>query len=150
MSGEKHARYEPQAPGRPLLIAAGVCGFILFTAVAMGALYLFYMPFAQKQPFKVTAFAPPRLEIDPSSELDRTDEAEAARIRRSGWIDRDRTRLAIPIGSAMKLVAGRGREAFAPLPNAPQAASDGRPPGAAAPAGRRPNPGAGGQGDAGR
>ncbi len=143
MTAHDRPDYESQTPQRPWLIAAGVSGFILFTAIAMGALYLFYLPAARKEHFRLTEFAPPRLQIDPSRDLAEVDRRQRARLHRKEWLDAGRTKLAIPIGDAMKVVAARGSQAFAPLPNAPEAAAGGRPAGAMAPGGRRFNPGAG-------
>ena len=143
MTTQGHTSFESQTPHHPWLIAAGVGGFVLFTAVAMGALYLFYLPAAHKEQFKVTQFSPPRLQIDPSRELEQLDRRQRGRLNRREWLDSSKTRLAIPIGAAMKVVAALGQQAYAPLPNAPQSAPGGRPPGAMAPGGRRFNPGAG-------
>lgn len=143
MTARGDTSYESQTPSRPWLIATGVVGFILFTAAAMGGLYLFYLPAAHKEQFEVTKFSPPRLQIDPSRDLREVDSSQRARLDRTRWLDASKTTLAIPIGAAMKAVAGRGQQAYAPLPNAPQTAPGGRPPGAMAPGGRRFNPGAG-------
>ena len=135
--------YKSQTPGHPWLIAGGVVGFLLFTVAAMGGLYLFYLPAAHKEHFKITQFSPPRLQIDPSRDLDQVDRQQRARLNETKWLDNGKTKLAIPIGAAMKVVEGLGPKAYAPLPNAPQGAAGGRPPGAMAPGGRRFNPGAG-------
>ena len=143
MSGEDHSTYEPQGPSYPLMIAAGVSGFILFTALAMAGLYLFYLPAARNQPFKVTEFAEPRLQIDPSKDLAEAEAKQSKRLDRTAWTGPDKTHLVIPIDAAMKAVAARGQNAYAPLPDAPRDVQGGRPPGAMAPNGRRFNPGAG-------
>ena len=109
----------------------------------MVALYLLFNAATPEQPFRVTTFAPPRLEIHPEAELRRVDENQRDKLERTEWRDRRAGVLTIPIGAAMKAVAARGDDAYSPLPAAAGLPAGDRPAGAEAPDDRRPNPGSG-------
>lgn len=141
MSG-KH-EYESVAVRRPFLIAGGVVGFVVFAAAAMVALYLLFSAATPEQPFRVTTFAQPRLQITPEADLRRVDESQREKLERTEWRDRDAGVLAIPIEAAMAAIAARGENAYAPLPGAASLSAGNRPAGAEAPDDRRPNPGSG-------
>lgn len=145
-ASEKKLEYEPAGVAYPGWIAMGVLATILATALIMVALYFFYLPAAREGPIELEAFGDgPRLQTDPAGDLAALVERQTDALAKTEWRDRDAGELVIPVEAAMKLVAARGREAFAPLPDAPQAASNPgeRPPGAMAPADRRANPGGG-------
>lgn len=145
MNTKKESKgYEPTTIRRPWLIASGVIGFVLFAAVSMGALYLFFNTAAPEETFHISVFAAPRLQIDPAQDLRRVDAAQADKLTRTTWRDRKAGVLTIPIDAAMAVIAKRGSDAYDPLPAAAAASpAGGRPAAAMAPDDRRPNPGSG-------
>lgn len=144
----KAAQYESATLARPWFIAIGVIAVLAVTAICMVGVYLFYLPAARHGPIIVSRFVEPRLQVDPQEDLRKLEAKEKARLAAIRWRDRDSGTLTIPIEAAMAVVAARGNDAYAPLPNAPEPrrASGGRPPAAHPPSDRPFNPGAGAPG----
>lgn len=139
---DERTEYESTVVPHPWWVAFGVIGFIIFAAIMLGVLYPLYLT-AAPGPLHITTFSAPRLQIDPSRDLERVEKAQRTKLNRTEWRNGKGGTLTIPIGAAVKAVAARGADAFKPLPNAPKNASTARPQGATAPGGRRFNPGAG-------
>jgi len=96
------------------LFAAGLvlCGTIIY----IGAAGLFAF-FKQQHPSaesvsRITVPHPiapePRLQANPTDDLDRFRATEEAKLNGYGWVDKDRAVIRIPIERAMDLIAQRG------------------------------------------
>jgi hypothetical protein len=116
--------FESAEMTRPWLVTGLVLGFFLFAVVFMGILLAVYLGVAPA-PRAPEVFPQPELQPHPQADLKAYMQAEQKRLNQAGWIDRKAGIAAIPIDKAMRIIAGRGSSAFAPLPEA----SDGQPQG---------------------
>ncbi|HVV92313.1 MAG TPA: hypothetical protein VHD15_02730 [Hyphomicrobiales bacterium] len=101
------------------IVVAVVAIALVLVAIALAVLWVTYRsaigPIAAITP--PVRFPAPGLGFHQGAER-RDQEAEKESILGSyGWIDRDAGIVRVPIGEAMKLVAGRGQAAFDPLPD---------------------------------
>lgn len=136
--------YESGEVGRPWIVALGVGATILVAAVCMVAIYFVYLPYAREKPIELTEFPAPRLQSAPRNDLAALEKAQIEKLHRTQWRKDEPGRAVIPIEAAMKAVAARGAQAFAPLPGLEDAAATAdRPADAHPPADRPSNPGGG-------
>ena len=97
-------------------ILAFVAGFIVFTIVAAGGLYLYFrQSFAAPLIASPRAFPQPELQQDPQRDLARTLAKQRERLDHYAWIDKTTGTIRIPITEAMKLIAEKGPEGYGPL-----------------------------------
>lgn len=116
---DTHRGHEPQdfrAWAIALLLAA--CLFAIFVAlgVVRGMFWVAGAPFAERPAIEGQAFPPPRLQTSPQSDLAKAESQWRARLQGYGWVDRTHGLIHIPIDEAMRVVADRGRKAYAPIP----------------------------------
>ena len=107
-------REPPLVAARPVLFT--VIGFLAFVAVSLVGLRACYV-WDVRSPVLTPPrpFAPPRLQTDPVSDLNRLKAQQRAQLTGYGWVDGDRGLARIPIERAMDLIAARGPDAYAPL-----------------------------------
>lgn len=96
-----------------LLTVAGFLGFVGLTLVGLRVYYLWDVREPVSTPPR--SFAEPRLQADPRAERERLEAAQRKRLSGYVWIDQDRGIARIPIDDAMKLIVGRGDQAYDPL-----------------------------------
>jgi hypothetical protein len=121
--------FEPADISRPWLVGGSILAFFLFAIVLMGILLAVYLGVAPA-PKAPEVFPKPELQPHPQADLKKYMKAQQKRLDQAGWIDKKSGIAAIPIDKAMRIIAGRGASAFAPLP---EASSDGQPQGGQTP-----------------
>lgn len=109
--------FEPPEISRPWLVGGSILGFFLFAIVLMGILLAVYSGVAPR-PKPPETFPKPELQPHPQADLKTYLQAQQKRLDQAGWIDKKAGIAAIPIDKAMRIIAGRGASAFAPLPEA--------------------------------
>jgi hypothetical protein len=109
--------FEPAEISRPWLVAGSVFGFFVIVIAMMGALLAIYVQVAP-MPTAPETFPKPELQPHPRAYLKKYIEAQKKRLNQIGWIDKSAGVAAIPIDNAMRIIAGRGTAAFAPVPEA--------------------------------
>lgn len=111
---ERAGQEAPSVAARTVVLVA--CGFVVFVAVALVGLDLYFGRAVQDAPRpRTTAFPEPRLQTDQHGDLLRLQARQGEAISGYAWVDRDQGLIRIPIDRAMALVAARGREALEPL-----------------------------------
>jgi hypothetical protein len=97
-----------------VVAAAGLFGLILIALVAMWAMFAYLAHRGRVEQGPPPAMAQtqeippaPRLQISPTSDLERLRAAEDAVLNSYGWVDRKAGTVRIPISRAMDLVAQR-------------------------------------------
>ena len=99
------------------MIAAAV---LLLLAVAFGAVGWFYLAEVPAHgPIVPKTLPSPRLIQDESDWLRRADTAQRARLQGWRWTDRDKGLIAIPIEEAMRAIAAKGADGYAPIDATP-------------------------------
>lgn len=93
----------------PRLVAALAAGIALFLVVSPYILLALY-PLARQEPAFAAAEQPPepRLQVDPTTEIDTLRTAVDARLSSYGWVDRQSGIVRLPLDRAMALTAERG------------------------------------------
>lgn len=102
-------RHEP-TDAEPRLIAwlaAGVAAFLVLAPLLLMQLYPDALRHAVPRPVD-TAFPPPRLQIDNSSELANLRQSSNDRLATFGWIDRQQQIVHLTIERAILLTSERG------------------------------------------
>jgi hypothetical protein len=104
----------PEIPPRWPLAAVGASLALL--ALASAGLWLVFTASVQTQQQPPATQAPaPRLQTDPSVELQRVLAAQRRRLAGYRWVDRDAGLISIPIDRAMALIAKHGADTYAPI-----------------------------------
>jgi hypothetical protein len=131
-SGAVHGKHEPGGI-HVLAVLAITAGFAVFVAICVAGLYFYYAWAERNIPPPVPhSFPKPVLEQTPLLDLQKLQEKQRAQLQGYAWIDRGKGVARIPIERAMKMVAGRGADAYKPYSAPqPQAAPAGKPEGAA-------------------
>ena len=114
-----HDRLAPPtvATRRVILVAAGCLAFLAVTFTVLG---FFYFSMVPRQPVpSPQTFPAPRLLPRAAANLVHVEAEQRAHIERYRWANADHTLVAIPIESAMKLIAQRGADGYAPIVAAP-------------------------------
>lgn len=113
-------RLEPDATNARLLLAiAG--GVLLLLVLAFGMVLWFYSANVPERGAIVPRqFPSPQLIRDETDERLRAEGEQRARIESYRWVDRDKGVIAIPIGEAMRMIAAKGADGYAPIDTAPQ------------------------------
>ncbi len=117
MSHNSH-RGDPYEPAgvRTWAVAGFAAGFMLLLAAAVGGLYAIYASWVPPRYVPQYRLLPkPRFEANPARELHVLLSRQKHELNRYRWADKDHTLVAIPIERAMQIVAGRGKDAFAPI-----------------------------------
>jgi hypothetical protein len=109
--------FEPAEISRPWLVAGSVFGFFVIVIAMMGALLAIYVQVAPA-PTVPETFPKPELQAHPQADLKKYMDAQKKRLNQTGWIDKSAGVAAIPVDKAMRIIAGRGTAAFAPVPEA--------------------------------
>lgn len=112
-------RLEPDStnPRRLLAIAGAVLLLLIF---AFGMILWFYKAVVPERPALVPQHFPsPQLIQDETEELRRVNAEQRARLQGYRWVDRDKGLIAIPIGEAMRMIAAKGTNGYAPIDTAP-------------------------------
>jgi len=88
------------------ILAAGLALFLIASPYILLALY----PLAQQEPtFAVVEYPPePRLQIEPTAEIDTLRAIADTRLSSYGWVDRQNGIVRLPLDRAMALTAERG------------------------------------------
>ncbi|MDN5927445.1 MAG: hypothetical protein L0I29_10260 [Hyphomicrobiales bacterium] len=107
--------FEPAEFARPWTVGAAITGFLLFAIMVMAILLPVYLAVAPK-PQPPETFPEPRLQPSPQADFKAFLNMQQRKLQQSGWIDKSAGIAAIPVEKAMKIIAGRGRSAFDPLP----------------------------------
>ena len=115
----RHDKLESTAlPGLPFILLT--IGVLVFLGGAVGG---FWGLFSNIDPHRVPLPAQqppvPRLQANPPNDLQKVIADQQARLTGYRWVDRDKDIAAIPIERAMQIIAGRGTDAYAPIPGAP-------------------------------
>ena len=108
-------RLEPDST-QPKLLLAVAGAVLLLLAIAFGVVLWFYT--ANVPPHGPTVpktFPSPRLMQDESDWLNRTQTEQRARLQGWRWIDRNKGLIAIPIDEAMRRIAAKGADGYAPV-----------------------------------
>ena len=108
-------RLEPDST-QPKLLLAVAGAVLLLLAIAFGVVLWFYT--ANVPPHGPTVpktFPSRRLMQDESDWLNRAQAEQRARLQGWRWIDRDKGLIAIPIDEAMRRIAARGADGYAPV-----------------------------------
>ena len=101
---------------QPKLLLAVAGAVLLLLAIAFGVVLWFYT--ANVPPHGPTVpktFPSPRLMQDESDWLNRTQTEQRARLQGWRWIDRNKGLIAIPIDEAMRRIAVKGADGYAPV-----------------------------------
>ena len=108
-------RLEPDST-QPKLLLAVAGAVLLLLAIAFGVVLWFYTAnVPQHGPTVPKTFPSPRLMQDESDWLNRTQTEQRARLQGWRWIDRNKGLIAIPIDEAMRRIAARGADGYAPV-----------------------------------
>lgn len=110
-------RGAPEAPGVAAgAILATALGFVAFTAVSLGGLYVY---FRSQTPGPLIApqrtFPEPRLQFDPHGDLARLRADQQNSLTGYAWVDQKQGLVRIPIERAMRMIAERGARGMDPL-----------------------------------
>lgn len=107
-----------------------VASFVSFVAVALVGLFFWYRHVAPPGSVAqaLTAFPIPQLQASPTRDLAVFRRRQAEQLTATGWVDRGRGRIRIPIADAMALVAARGEAGWDPPDPAPSGGWAGAPP----------------------
>lgn len=121
MAGERlfPDRLEPDST-HPKLLLAVAGAVLLLLVIAFGMVFWFYT--AEVPPRSAIVpkqFPSPQLIQDESNELHRVETEQQARMQGYRWVDRDKGLIAIPIGEAMRMIAAKGADGYAPIDTAP-------------------------------
>jgi hypothetical protein len=105
-------------PGWPFVSVAA--GMLVFLALSIGGLWaVFVAAVPNRLPLPAHVPPAPRLQSDPAADLSAVLAQQRARLAGYRWVDRNKRIAAIPIDRAMAIIAGRGTDAYAPIPGAP-------------------------------
>jgi hypothetical protein len=108
----------PRLPGKPFVLL--VAGVFTFLGLSIGGLWgVFNYSFPDRVPLPAQVPPEPHLQSDPPAELSTMLSQQRAQLEGYRWIDRSKQIVAIPIDRAMAIVAGRGPDAYGPIPGAP-------------------------------
>jgi hypothetical protein len=108
----------PRLPGRPFILL--VAGFLTFLGLSIGGLWgVFNYSVPDRAPSPAQMPPEPRLLSNPPAELSTVLTQQRKQLEGYRWIDRSKQIAAIPIGRAMAIIAGRGPDAYGPIPAAP-------------------------------
>lgn len=118
-----HDRLAPPtiATRRILLVAGGCLAFLAATFAVLGFVYVSAVP---RQPIPAPrTFPAPRLQPGEAAELSHLLTKQREQLNLYRWANSERTLVAIPIERAMKLIAQRGADGYAPIAAQPGAAA---------------------------
>ncbi len=119
MTAERNEERERPAV-RAGLIAATMYGFFVFVVLVAIGLFFFFEALAPSAAFvRPNQFPAPRLQTRSDGMRDPEIARQNADLEKFRWIDKSRGEFQIPIGQAMKMVAGRGAAAYDPVPAPP-------------------------------
>jgi hypothetical protein len=113
-------RLEPDSTNwKRLLAIAGAV--LLLLVVAFGMVLWFYKAEVPERPALVPQHFPsPQLIQDETEELRRVNAEQRARLQGYRWVDRGKGLIAVPIGEAMRMIAAKGADGYAPIATAPK------------------------------
>ena len=117
--GNRALPQPPEVNNSVVLMTLG--GFLVFVAVAIGALLLFLRAQAPGAfaPRTEQRFPEPVLQKAPQNDLRRFEAAQQAALSGYGWVDRDHGIARVPIDEAMRMTAARREHAYDPLQDVP-------------------------------
>jgi hypothetical protein len=108
-------RLEPDSThAKPLLAIAGAVLLLLATAFGL----VFWFTSAQVPPhgpLVPQTFPSPRLIQDETDWLNRAQTEQRSRLEGWRWVDRDKGLIAMPIEEAMRRIAAKGADGYAPI-----------------------------------
>jgi len=108
-------RLEPDST-RPKLLLAVAGAVLLLLAIAFGAVHWFFAAEVPPHgPMVPKTFPSPRLMQDESAWLHRAQTEQQSRLEGWRWVDRDKGLIAIPIEQAMRRIAAKGADGYAPI-----------------------------------
>ena len=111
------AREKPDV--RAGVLASVLAGFFAFVLLAATGLFVFYHSRARDATFvEVQAFPVPRLQTLSDGLTDPDIARQKSALDQARWVDRAKGVFQIPIDEAMQVIAGRGAEAYDPIPQA--------------------------------
>jgi hypothetical protein len=117
----------PNDPSQPLshpespavatrVVVFTAVGFLAFVGITLVLLRIYYGEEIRQSVFvPPKAFAEPQLQTDDAADLAKLQSEQWRRLSGYGWVDRDKGIIRIPIEDAMKWVAARGANAYAPV-----------------------------------
>ena len=108
-------RLEPDST-QPKLLLAIAGAVLLLLVIAFGAVFLFYAAEVPAHgPIVPKTFPAPRLIQDETDWLHRAETEQQSRLEGWRWVDRDKGLVAIPIDEAMRRIAAKGANGYAPI-----------------------------------
>jgi hypothetical protein len=110
MGNARHPTHYEKSDADPRLLAAlalGITVFLVLTPLVLLAGYP-HVPRSGALAPRLAQPAPPRLQTDPRSDLDRLRAYEREQLQSFGWADRPRGLARIPIDRAMQVLVDRG------------------------------------------
>ena len=108
-------RLEPDST-RPRLLLAIAGAVLTLLAVAFGATFWFYKAeVPARGPIVPRVFPAPQLLQDETDELHRVEAEQRARLNGYRWVDRAQGIVSIPIDQAMRMIAAKGADGYAPI-----------------------------------
>jgi hypothetical protein len=116
----------PAIDVRAVLGTAGAV--VLMLAIVIGATYWFFRWHVPNEIVLVPhEFPQPRQLNDETLELKRVQAEQRKNLQSWAWVDRSNGVISIPIEEAMRTIAARGADAYAPIVAPPAQQSGGRP-----------------------
>lgn len=113
-------RLEPDSTN-PRLLFAVAGAVLLLLALSFGMVLWFYTANVPERGAIVPRqFPSPQLLRDETDERLRAEGEQRARLKGYRWVDRDKGLIAIPIDEAMRMIAAKGSNGYAPIDTAPQ------------------------------
>lgn len=113
-------RLEPDST-RPRLLLAIAGAVLVLLVVAFSAVLWFYTAeVPARAPIVPRQFPAPQLLQNETDELHRVDSKQRARLTGYRWVDRAQGIVSIPIDAAMRIIAAKGADGYAPIATPPQ------------------------------
>jgi len=108
-------RLEPPSVATRAVLLSGL-GLLLLVATSLVVMHFYYRATVQRRVFvPPTPFAQPRLQTSEKSELAALQASQRSALQSYAWVDRDKGIIAIPIDEAMRRIAERPGDKYAPV-----------------------------------
>ena len=112
----------PEVVTRPVVLAAlGTLAAVVAAIWLLAGIYAWQVP-GRNLPAPQT-FPEPRVQAHEVEERQRIEAEQRRRLSEYRWADENKTLVQIPIERAMKIIAAKGEQAYAPVAPAPSALS---------------------------
>lgn len=118
-------RLEPDSTRPRLLLAIAGMVLVLLVIVCSAVLWFYTAEVPARTPIVPRKFPAPHLLQNETDELHRVESEQRARLSGYRWVDRAQGIVSIPIDEAMRMIAAKGANGYAPV-TAPPAQEGGR------------------------